>query len=49
MKEAKIIAFIGIYGSLILSTTSTDKIMSWLFVVIAIYWLGKYISLINIK
>jgi hypothetical protein len=49
MKEARIIAFIGIYASLILSNTSTGKIKPWLYIALAIFWLGRYIYLINRK
>ena len=45
MKEARIVATMGIYGSLILSTTSTGKITPWIYVAVSILWLGKYIYL----
>ena len=46
-KEARIIAFVGIYASLILSNTSTGKIIPWLYIALAIFWLSRYIYLIN--
>ena len=49
MKEARIIAFIGIYGSVILANTSGGKILPWLYITLAIFWLGRYIYLINNK
>ena len=49
MKEERIIAFIGIYGSLILSSTCTGKIIRWFYIALAIFWLGRYIYLTNRK
>ena len=49
MKEARIIAFTGLYGSLILANTSTGKIIPWLYICLAIIWLGRCIYLINKK
>lgn len=45
MKEAKIIAFTGIYGCLILANTSTGKYFPWFWIGLAIFWTGKYIYL----
>ena len=44
---ARIISFIGIYGSLILSKTSDIEILQWSFIALAIFWLGRYIYFIN--
>lgn len=49
MKEARIIAFIGLYGSLILANTSTGKIIPCIYICLAITWLGRYIYLRNKK
>jgi len=49
MKEARIIAFIGIYGSLMLSNTSNGKILPWFYIALAIFWLGRYVYLHHIK
>jgi hypothetical protein len=45
MKEAKIIAFTGIYGCLIMANTSTGKYFLWFWVGLAIFWTGRYIYL----
>jgi hypothetical protein len=45
MKEAKIIAFTGIYGCLIMANTSTGKYFPWFWVGLAIFWTGRYIYL----
>ena len=45
MKEARIIAFTGTYGCLIMANTSTGKYFPWLWIGVAIFWLGRYIYL----
>jgi len=45
MKEARIIAFTGIYGCLILANTSTGEYLPWFWIGLAIFWTGKYIHL----
>ena len=48
--ENRIISQIGVYGSLILSNTSEGKVMPWLWIILAVYWLVFYLkSLSNSK
>jgi len=42
MKEAKIIAFTGIYGCLIMANISTGKYFPWFWIGLAIFWIGRY-------
>ena len=44
-KEAKIKAFTGIYGCLIMANTSTGKYIPWFWIGLAILWTVKYIYL----
>lgn len=46
MKEDKIIAFIGLYGSLILAMTFENNIMTGLMILQAIIWLWRYAYLV---
>ena len=46
MKEDKIIAFIGIYGSLILGLNFENNILAGLMVLQAIIWLWRYAYLV---
>jgi hypothetical protein len=46
MKEDKIIAFIGIYGSLILAFNFENKILTGLMIFQAIIWLLRYAYLV---
>lgn len=46
MKEDKIIAFIGIYGSLILALNFENKIYTGLMLLLAIIWLWRYAYLV---
>ena len=45
MKEARIIAFIGIYGCLIMANTASGKIFPWFWIALFIFWLSRYIYL----
>ena len=42
MKEDRIIAFIGLYGSLILANTFTNKYLAGAMILQAIIWLFRY-------
>jgi len=46
MKEDKIIAFTGIYGSLIIALNFENKILAGLMVLQAIIWLWRYAYLV---
>mgnify|MGYP006111340815 FL=1 len=46
MKEDKIIAFIGIYGSLILGLNFENNILAGLMILQAIIWLWRYAYLV---
>ena len=46
MKQDRIIAFIGIYGSLILASNFENKIMVGIMVLQAIFWLCRYAYLV---
>jgi len=46
MKEDKIIAFIGIYASLILALNFENKILTGLMIFQAIIWLWRYAYLV---
>tara|TARA_R110000823_G_scaffold314446_1_gene443619 strand:- start:1022 stop:1180 length:159 start_codon:yes stop_codon:yes gene_type:complete len=46
MKEDRIIAFIGIYGSLILAFNFDNKMYTGLMVLQAIIWLWRYAYLV---
>ena len=46
MKEDKIIAFTGIYGSLIMASNFENKILAGLMVLQAIIWLWRYAYLV---
>ena len=45
MKEAKILAFTGIYGCLIMANTSTGEYLPWFWIGFATLWLSRYIYL----
>lgn len=45
MKEERIIAFTGMNGSLIMANTSTVTHLVWVWVGLAIIYLGRYIYL----
>ena len=46
MKEDKIIAFIGIYGSLILGLNFENNILAGLMILQAVIWLWRYAYLV---
>lgn len=45
MKENRIIAFIGVYGCMILANTSEKIYFAWFWGALAIYWLYRYVYL----
>jgi len=49
MKEARIIAFIGIYGSLIMANTTKGEIAPWFWMGCAIIYTLRYTYLMLIK
>jgi hypothetical protein len=44
-KEQAIYTFTGTYGCLIMANTSTGKYFIWLWIGLAIFWLGRCIYL----
>jgi hypothetical protein len=46
MKESRITSFIGIYGCLIMSNTSSGKISPWFWAALATIWLSRYLYLV---
>lgn len=49
MKEQRIISVISFYGSLIMSSTSADKVFTWLWIGSSLFWLIKHIYLVTKK
>ena len=49
MKEERIIAFIGLYGSLILALNFENDIYAGIFILQAIFWMIRYYYLVLYK
>jgi len=49
MKEERIIAFIGLYGSLILASNFENHILAGIFILQAIFWVIRYYYLVLYK